>query len=205
MPGDGLTWAAGTSLWGPELTKAVLNGSLPVSRLNDMVTRVVAAWYQMGQDDQSKFDGEGINFSSWTNDEMGYVNAGSPDDKDRTIVNKFINVQGTGDDAHSIIAREVATEGTVLVKNEGNILPLSKDGWPADQTHELVFRIGIFGEDAAEGKGPNACEDRACNQGTLVCASPILHSRSFRSQRRAESCFGSLHYPLVLPRLLRGS
>lgn len=167
MPGDGLRWATGNSLWGQELTKSVLNGSLPISRLNDMVTRVVAAWYQMGQDDKSKFDGEGINFSSWTNDEMGYINAGSPDDKELKVVNKYIDVQGTGDDAHSIIARDVATEGTVLVKNEGNILPLSKDGWPADQPHELIFRIGIFGEDVGEGKGPNACEDRGCNQGTL--------------------------------------
>ena len=168
MPGDGLIWAAGNSLWGPDLTKAVLNGSLPVSRLNDMVTRVVAAWYQMGQDDKSKFDGNGINFSSWTNDEMGFINAGSPDVKERTVVNKFVDVQGSGDNAHSIIAREVATEGTVLLKNEENILPLSVHGWGADQPHELVFRVGIFGEDAGEGKGPNACEDRGCNQGTLA-------------------------------------
>jgi len=132
-----------------------------------MVTRVVAAWYQLGQDDKSKFDGKGPNFSSWTNDEMGVINFGSPDDKDVKVVNKFINVQGSGDDAHSIIARQVATEGTVLVKNEDNILPLSKDGWPADQPHELLYRIGIFGEDAGEGKGPNACPDRGCNQGTL--------------------------------------
>jgi beta-glucosidase len=167
MPGDGLSWAAGKSLWGSELTKSVLNGSLPISRLNDMVTRVVAAWYQLGQDDQSKFDGKGPNFSSWTNDKMGLINPGSPDDKDIKVVNQFVNVQGTGDDAHSIIARQVATEGTVLVKNEGNLLPLSKDGWPTDQPHELIYRVGIFGEDAGEGSGPNACEDRACNQGTL--------------------------------------
>jgi beta-glucosidase len=166
MPGDGLTWAQGTSLWGPELTKSVLNGSLPISRLNDMVTRVVAAWYKLGQDDKSKFDGKGPNFSSWTNDRMGLINFGSPDDKDIQIVNQFIDVQGTGDQAHSIIAREVATEGTVLVKNDG-ILPLSKDGWPADANKELKYRIGIFGEDAGEGDGPNACADRACNQGTL--------------------------------------
>ncbi|KAF4633124.1 hypothetical protein G7Y89_g4995 [Cudoniella acicularis] len=139
MPGDGLRWANGQSLWGPELSKAVLNGSLPVSRLNDMVTRVVAAWYQLG----------------------------SPDDKDKKVVNKFIDVQGTGEDAHSRIARQVATEGTVLVKNEGNILPLSKDGWPALETHAINMRIGIFGEDAGEGRGPNACPDRGCNQGTL--------------------------------------
>jgi beta-glucosidase len=167
MPGDGLRWQDGKSLWGAELTKAVLNGSLPVSRLDDMVTRVVATWYQLGQDNTSKFDGKGPNFSSWTNDQMGVINNGSPDDKDIKVVNQFVNVQGSGEAAHSIIAREVATEGTVLVKNDGGILPLSKDGWPADQPHELVYRIGIFGEDAGQGRGPNACEDRACNQGTL--------------------------------------
>ncbi|KAG9230706.1 glycoside hydrolase superfamily [Amylocarpus encephaloides] len=167
MPGDGLRWANGDSLWGPELTKAVLNGSVPVSRLNDAVTRIVASWYQLGQDDKSKFDNEGPNFSSWTNDQMGFVNAGSPDDKDSKVVNQFINVQGEDENAHSIIARRVATEGTVLVKNEGSILPLSKDGFPAGEGDVIKMRIGIFGEDAGEGKGRNFCLDRGCNQGTL--------------------------------------
>lgn len=167
MPGDGLVWAAGKSLWGSELAKAVLNGSLPISRFDDMVTRVVATWFQLGQDDKSKFDRKGPNFSSWTNNKMGLINHGSPDDKDTKVVNQFVNVQGTGDAAHSIIAREVATEGTVLVKNDGGILPLSKDGWPSDQHHKLTYRVGIFGEDSGEGSGPNACVDRACNQGTL--------------------------------------
>lgn len=167
MPGDGLTWANGKSLWGAELSKAVLNGSVPMQRINDMVTRIVASWYQLGQDDKSKFDGKGPNFSSWTDDEMGLINPGSPDDKDVKLVNHYVDVQGTGDDAHSIIAREVATEGTVLVKNEGNILPLSKDGWPANENHGTNLRIGIFGDDSGEGGGRNACKDRGCNSGTL--------------------------------------
>jgi beta-glucosidase len=156
MPGDGLLRQNGQSLWGTELTKSVLNGSLPISRLNDMVTRVVASWYQLGQDDKSKFDGKGPNFSSWTNDKMGVINAGSPDDHNEVEVNKYINVQGSGDNAHSIIARNVATEGTVLLKNENKILPLSKDGWEKDD----IFKVGIFGEDSGEGQGPNFCVDR---------------------------------------------
>jgi len=36
MPGDGLRFSDGESLWGPELTKSILNGSVPVDRLNDV-------------------------------------------------------------------------------------------------------------------------------------------------------------------------
>jgi len=42
MPGDGLLWADGNSLLGPQLTRAVLNGSVPIDRLDDMVLRIVA-------------------------------------------------------------------------------------------------------------------------------------------------------------------
>lgn len=168
MPGDGLTWSNGRSLWGAHLTRSVLNGSLPVSRLNDMVTRVVAAWYQLGQDDESKFDRKGPNFSSWTNDEMGYINPGSPDDKDSKIVNQYVNVQGEGADAHSKIARQVAAEGSVLVKNDHNVLPLSRTGGQSKATGtDTKYRVGIFGDDAGSGEGRNHCDDRGCNTGTL--------------------------------------
>lgn len=42
-----------STLWGVSggnLTIAVNNGSLTESRVTDMATRIVAAWYQMGQD-----------------------------------------------------------------------------------------------------------------------------------------------------------
>ena len=164
MPGDGVIWAQGKALWGGQLTKAVLNGSVPMERMSDMATRVVAAWYQLGQDDQSKFDRKGPNFSSWTNDKMGRINYGSPEDTDIVEVNQYVNVQS---EEHEDLARQIAIEGTVLVKNEDNILPLNKDGWPKNGAHEQKMRIGIFGDDAGRGRGPNACPDRGCNQGTL--------------------------------------
>ena len=155
MPGDGLRWEDGKSLFGHLLTSAVLNGSIPMERLNDMAARVVAAWYQLGQDDREVFPEDGPNFSSWTDEKIGRIHQGSGD-PETGVVNKFVKAQGN----HNITAHQVAAEGTVLVKNVDKILPLSRKP-------EKKLRIGIYGEDAGPGKGPNACEDRACNQGTL--------------------------------------
>ena len=131
MPGDGLRWADGDSLWGPHLSRAVLNESLPLERLNDMVTRVVAAWYQLGQDSDERFDFDGPNFSSFSDERMGYMAPESPSDQDLVEVNKFVDVQGD----HNLIARAVAVEGTVLLKNDG-ILPLTPERDPT------IARIG---------------------------------------------------------------
>jgi hypothetical protein len=44
MPGDGLLWADTASLLGSQLTRAVVNGSVPIDRLDDMVLRIVARY-----------------------------------------------------------------------------------------------------------------------------------------------------------------
>ncbi|KAJ5595411.1 CAZyme family GH3 [Penicillium hispanicum] len=167
MPGDGLHWADGDSLWGSHLTRAVLNTSVPAERLNDMVTRIVAAWYHFRQDTWERPPPEGNggpNFSSWTRESIGGLHPGSSDDDTSQVVNRYVNAQGNGYHAHSIIARKVAAEGTVLLKNVNNTLPLSRTASKPNGK----YRIGIYGEDAGPGQGPNHCADRGCNQGTLA-------------------------------------
>lgn len=44
MPGDGAIPLLGDSYWGSELSRSVLNGTIPLNRLNDMVCTV---WYYL--------------------------------------------------------------------------------------------------------------------------------------------------------------
>ena len=41
---------SGTSYLGKNLTQAVNNGSVPIERLDDMATRILAGWYLLEQD-----------------------------------------------------------------------------------------------------------------------------------------------------------
>lgn len=178
MPGDGAHWTDGKSFWGPHLSRAALNGSLPMERLNDMATRVVAAWYQLGQDDKKKWprpppEGKGgPNFSSWTNEKIGLLHPGS-DDESVGVVNEFLDASNSGTFSHRSLARAIAAEGIVLLKNDGNVLPLTRDGWSESYGDAFAdsnkVHIAVVGEDStgAEG-GPNACPDRGCNKGTLA-------------------------------------
>ncbi|KAF7855325.1 uncharacterized protein EAF02_011584 [Botrytis sinoallii] len=94
-----------SDLWGvsgENLTASVANGSLAESRLTDMATRIVASWYQMGQDED--FPELGLASSYLT--PHAKVNARDPSSKP--------------------ILLSGAMEGHVLVKNINNALPLKK-------------------------------------------------------------------------------
>jgi len=59
MPGD-ISFDSGTTFWGTNLTVAVLNGTIPEWRLDDMCTRIMAAYYLVGRDTKAV----PINFSA---------------------------------------------------------------------------------------------------------------------------------------------
>ncbi|KAH6607020.1 glycoside hydrolase family 3 [Trichoderma cornu-damae] len=48
MPGTDFN--GGSMFWGPALTNAVNSNQVPASRMDDMVTRILAGWYVAGQD-----------------------------------------------------------------------------------------------------------------------------------------------------------
>ncbi|KAI0457960.1 beta-glucosidase-like protein [Xylaria acuta] len=152
MPGD--TFGnniplLGYSNWQYELTRSVLNGSVPVDRLNDMATRVVATWYKMGQDSA---DYPPPNFSSNTADRVGPLYPGaliSP----TGVVNEYVNVQAD----HKTVAKQVAQEAITLLKNADSFLPIT--------TSAPLF---VFGTDAqADPQGVNSCTDKSCNRALL--------------------------------------
>ncbi|KAF2875343.1 hypothetical protein BDV95DRAFT_626797 [Massariosphaeria phaeospora] len=112
------------------LQSAVQGGQIQQSRLDDMVKRILASWYLVGQDKGYPT----ATFNSW---KIGTKDVGG---------NHKTNVRAT------------ARDGIVLLKNEGNALPLKKPK-----------SIAVIGSDAiVDPKGANACVDRGCNNGTLA-------------------------------------
>lgn len=146
MPGDGEIPLFGLSYWASDLSTAILNGTVPLSRLNDMVTRIVATWYQLGQDQSYPEP----NFSANTRDAQAACYPGAIGGPTCTV-NQFVDVQAD----HSTIARQVAREAITLVKNTNDTLPLSTN-----------ITLRVFGDDAqVTTDGINSCVDQSCNKG----------------------------------------
>ncbi|RVX66938.1 hypothetical protein B0A52_09062 [Exophiala mesophila] len=125
MPGS-IGWNANISMFGGNLTRAVINGSLPISRIDDMVQRVMTPYFFLRQQNYPPIDGRSPllnngNFPPWRH----RFNLGPPD----------VDVS----DGHADLIRELGSAGTVLLKNNNNTLPLH-----APRT------IGVFGNDAGD-------------------------------------------------------
>jgi beta-glucosidase len=148
MPGDTL-FDTGISYWGPNMTVAILNGTMPQWRLDDMALRIMAAYYYVGRDQVNV----PTNFYSWSINDYDHA---SNADKNSPIVlvNEHVNVQ----DEHAAVIRAVGQASNVLLKNSGS-LPLTGN----------EKQVGIFGYDAGSNPwGANGCGDRGCDNGTLA-------------------------------------
>lgn len=155
MPGDGgPRGSIYDAFWGGALTESVLNGTIPVWRVDDMAVRIMAAYYKVAAVSGNKPRPD-INFSAWVppNVTVGpvYYRANASIEE----VNLHVDVQGD----HAALIREIGAKSTVLLKNKDDkALPLHK---PA--------RIAIVGDDAQDAPGgPNACVDNKCYRGTLA-------------------------------------
>jgi beta-glucosidase len=146
MPGD-TVFNSGRSFFGPNLTLAVLNGTVPAYRVDDMAMRIMAAMFKVGK----TTDLEPVNFSFWTTDTYGPVHFVANEGFQE--INSHVDVRAD----HGNLIREIAAKGTVLLKNTGS-LPLKKPKF-----------LAVIGEDAGPNpRGPNGCGDRGCDDGTLA-------------------------------------
>lgn len=98
MPGD--KWFASfSSYFGDNLVNAVKTGDVPQARIDDMATRILAAWYALGQDDGYP----ALNINSWL-----------------PLFGQHVDVQGD----HASLIRTIGAASAVLLKNQGSVLPL---------------------------------------------------------------------------------
>ncbi|GAB0135303.1 hypothetical protein EsDP_00003646 [Epichloe bromicola] len=147
MPGDTL-FNTGDGFWGSNLTLAVINGTVPAYRIDDMAMRIMAAWFKVGNAVGNQVP---TSFSSWTRDTFGYRHAAAGENLEQ------LNFQVDVRRDHAAHIRESAAKGTVILKNAGS-LPLNKPKF-----------LAVIGEDAGPNpKGPNGCPDRGCDDGTLA-------------------------------------
>ncbi|KAG5338890.1 hypothetical protein C0989_005663 [Termitomyces sp. Mn162] len=128
---------------------AVNLGFVSENRLNQMVTRVLAPWYRLGQDSGYP----PVNFDAQRPDGSGSRN---------------LNVS-VRSDAHTALVREIASASAVLLKNNRTITTGTQSGTTTrglPLAASKVKTIAVIGQDA---KMPNLhCNDlNECNDGTM--------------------------------------
>jgi len=149
MAGD-IAFGDGASYFGPNLTIAVLNGTVPQWRLDDMAVRILAAWYYVDGDSKVGLP----NFQSWTADTHGATHAHVGPQWGTGLVNEHVDVR----QHHGALIRQIGSASTVLLKNTNGALPLKPN----------ARLTAVFGEDAASNPlGPNGCKNHGCDSGTL--------------------------------------
>jgi beta-glucosidase len=145
--------------WGGNLTEAVKNGSVTETRLNDMVTRVLAAWYFVGQDE-------------------GYPEiAVAPYNQEHPIVDV------RGDNAKLI--REIGAAGSVLVKNVNNTLPLKDPRYLSVYGYDARVPDSPWGNPSRFGGGYEVnfgWNTLVCQQSANLSSCKVQRSKELRER-----------------------
>ncbi|KAL9109649.1 MAG: hypothetical protein Q9227_005686 [Pyrenula ochraceoflavens] len=128
MPGPlGFGGTSTASFFGGNLTMAINNGSIPMSRLDDMILRVMTPYYYLGQQNYPTVDPDSAALNGF----------------DPSTSNFTFNLNGTAGvdvrDNHAPFIRQLGAASAVLLKNVNNTLPL-----------KAPKNIGVFGNDAAD-------------------------------------------------------
>ncbi|KAF2190003.1 glycoside hydrolase family 3 protein [Zopfia rhizophila CBS 207.26] len=144
--------------WGDNLTESVRNGSVSEDRLNDMATRILAAWYFVGQDNET-FPEPGIGIQNLT------------------LPHRIVEARRPESAA---VLMEGAIGGHVLVKNTNAALPLQNQkllslfGYdavaPSTKNTDVLFQLGYWSEpEMADAKlGTKQHFAQYALQGTVV-------------------------------------
>ncbi|KAF9260859.1 glycoside hydrolase family 3 protein [Marasmius fiardii PR-910] len=169
MPGSG---GPNNSFFGSTLVTAVRNGSVPMSRVTEMATRILGSWYFLHQDSPSfppvNFDG---NHQS------------------NETTNQHIDVQAN----HKEVVRAIGAASVVLLKNVNGTLPLKKP-----RSLILVGRDAgpsVIGPNAPGG-GPAAQGILAVGGGSGAGGFPYLISPYEAIQARARDDHTSISWVL---------
>ncbi|KAJ3102262.1 hypothetical protein HDU96_009707 [Phlyctochytrium bullatum] len=145
MPGT-RTFLSSDSYFGAALLRNVQRNLVPELRVDDMVTRILAAHYRLGQD-SAEFPP--VTIDSW---KLAGPREVVDDDAAREALDPMRK-------KHAEHARKVAAASAVLLVNRDDVLPLERG---------RLKRIAVIGEDAGPPSKLNLFPDRAGNDGTLA-------------------------------------
>ncbi|KAJ3212267.1 hypothetical protein HDU67_003928 [Dinochytrium kinnereticum] len=141
MPGT-RTFISTDSYFGAALIRNVRSGRVPELRVDDMVTRILAAHFKMNQD---------VGFPLTVIDSWRHrPDPRDPDGENRETWPPMLK-------RHAEFVRKVGAASSVLLKNEGGVLPIRG-----------VKKIAVLGEDAGAPETLNRFPDRAGDEGTLA-------------------------------------
>ncbi|KID77552.1 Beta-glucosidase cel3A [Metarhizium brunneum] len=144
--------------WGDNLTEAVRNNTVKEARVTDMATRILAAWYLVGQDEGFPTPGIGMKKLTEPHEPVDARDARS----------KPVLLEG-------------AISGHVLVKNDNHALPFTKPlrmvsvyGYdaavPATKNTDVLFQLGYYSskEMGQAVLGKDYHFDQAARGGTII-------------------------------------